>query len=405
MKDDGGQSVSGVGGYFTYDLTVSKAITGGTDTQQYRSTHISVEQDEVSLETDSEGNVIRNASSQAHALFKYYLNEQPATDSVTVYYYQDTAQKGVVSSLDEQDRWNPPSTPVDCWVSLGDNLSIRAIICAKDNRASEYRERQPRRMLVKNQGRAVYLHYCALSFNLVGAGNAPGRLREWAKIVNPATNPYTVVADWHVENGWNANSGREDIMNSDDDADEWVISMGPIPESNPGHNTVHENGTNLRWQIRDDEPYEMLTTAATRTGFTWCNADHSLINFGTAGNPIYREWRYQILNDASGDRHHPTWAPTDDDQDRSLFRIHEDGNYDTALGSEGCIALVPGGMQNFWNRLNGPGGNGGVWAALDAWDNDDWLPLLVYNRNGPTADGSDIPRLNGWGTATACHED
>jgi len=129
------------------------------------------------------------------------------------------------------------------------------------------------------------------------------------------------------------------------------------------------------------------------TGAEWCKSDHSQI-------VPTKYHRYYIRNcdeEEEDDIHHENgdWdGDGNSEEARGEFRIHEDGNYDTLKGTQGCIGTHPGNMGDpdnpdvgLWQRL------ADVWADLSASGKAGWLPLFAYTayHTDDDADGDGNP--------------
>lgn len=174
LTDDNNQPAAPNGGYCTYDLSV----TADTDTVNYRSTVLSITNDDIALATDSNGNVCRDSAGNCTALVKYQLSEMPYSGSLKIEFLENLVEKSTLSGMSLQEQgYN--SAVLNVSIQLDPPPTIRSIYCALDTNAMDYREKQPRRMLCANSGWAGYTHNILLTFGLVGAGHNPGYLTEW----------------------------------------------------------------------------------------------------------------------------------------------------------------------------------------------------------------------------------
>ena len=341
------------GAYLTFDLDISKA-DGEKDS--YRSKKLQTVADEVDFLKDTYGNI----EDPLQVTFKYSLNENPLDSSVDVFYYNDTSYLDEETGLSAQSMWDPPLIKD---VDLGESNSVRCIISAKDNHATDYRNKKEKQMLDCNDGNATsqYRHYILFTFDLNGAvddGTLTTDLSgspkssfvfEWRKIVED-NKAKTVKKDWYVVNYYQANSsgifpmsltfnndkvGGYDVVYSNKSNQmmnnkdyEWVKD-GPIPISNPVENTVLENTGSLNYYKLTNQrqgglyvPQNMTLTKddSSKWANVFCTESGTPISIGGS----YYTQRFVIHNQKNGDTHNTIIA---DGRKRSELRLHEDGNY------------------------------------------------------------------------------
>ena len=236
LTDNEGDFFGNIGGYYTFELTVSKTLPSGViDTQTYRSTTLTCTQDSISFQTDGNGNIVTLDNGNTNAIFQFQLSQPPCrlliapySPAMNVDYFVDL---GYISSASSSN-YLTGTNSINVWGNFGTPPDARGILTAWDNNASNYRDQLPRRMLCCNSRMPAYTKSAALSFGLVTKGIVPDFFVQWIQ-----SGPPTVL---HPENLWAANTGRVSNINSDYYQDYWT-NRGPIPDSNHLVNEVLEN--------------------------------------------------------------------------------------------------------------------------------------------------------------------
>ena len=417
LNDDAGLPVAPYGGYFTFDVSVSKP----GDQTSYRSTFLTCTQDNLILGTDSDGNLLRDTSGKFEAIFQYKLSEAPAPKTVDVHFYQDLVDAGHEPDISDQSRWPPPvDAGVKHWMAGGESPSARGILSADDARGWSYRDCTNKHMLNWNSTYAGEIDCVTFTYTLSGkastlsdniCSNNGGDLQEWQ---TQYMGDGLFLVPWEkTAYSWVCNSGGHGLMNSD--KNRWCWSPhGPIPVNNGHVITVKESivGCYHITFNQDDlssyMPWSNKKNGVTEhnVGFFWRkkaewgdDPDHNRALYITKPKQpwLYRAWRFDIHDEEGLDLHHPAdpghygaiehRGPSG--YYRQTLRIHEDGGYP---GTDGCIGVPPGMMGAVLKRFND------LRALIKAWNgwigtggSTDCLPLEVFDRKGPVDAAGELP--------------